>query len=198
MKNNLRKNSQSGFTLIELLVVVAIIGLLSSVVLSSVAKAREKATDTKALQEMHQFQLAVQIFYSENGRYPDPGTSGSYCLASTGCQIGAQSISSASGELAQIIPQTPEDRTFAFVKKAEALIGSRLPGFLTKNPTISSGATTYAGPIYIWNDTTQQADVIFTTKNVLSGLSSYQALSSSVPMYQQAANGGTKNSSTVY
>jgi len=41
------KQTSRGFTLIELLVVISIIGLLSSVVMSSVNTARKRADDTQ-------------------------------------------------------------------------------------------------------------------------------------------------------
>lgn len=60
-----------GFTLIELLVVIAIIGLLSTVVLASLEAAREKARDARRLSDMKQLQLAFELFYDDNGQYPD-------------------------------------------------------------------------------------------------------------------------------
>jgi len=64
------KNRSSGFTLIELLVVVAIIGVLSSVVLSSLNTARMKARDTKRLTTIRQIQASLEVYYSNNGVYP--------------------------------------------------------------------------------------------------------------------------------
>jgi len=59
-----------GFTLIELLVVISIIGLLSSVVLASLNSARMKARDAKRIEDIRQIQLALEMYYDDNGKYP--------------------------------------------------------------------------------------------------------------------------------
>ena len=61
---------KKGFTLIELLVVIAIIGLLSSVVLTSLNSARVKARDVRRVSDLHQIQTALELFYDTYGRYP--------------------------------------------------------------------------------------------------------------------------------
>ena len=60
-----------GFTLIELLVVIAIIGILSSVVLSSLNTARGKARDGKRIAELKSLQIALELYYEANGTYPE-------------------------------------------------------------------------------------------------------------------------------
>lgn len=61
---------KAGFTLIELLVVIAIIGILSSVVLASLNSARTKARDTRRVSDLKQVQVALELYYDANSKYP--------------------------------------------------------------------------------------------------------------------------------
>lgn len=62
-----------GFTLIELLVVIAIIGVLSSIVLSSLNSARQKARDAQRVSDLTQIRTALEMYYHTNGAYPSTG-----------------------------------------------------------------------------------------------------------------------------
>ncbi|XKT75443.1 MAG: type II secretion system protein [Patescibacteria group bacterium UBA2103] len=75
---------KKGFTLIELLVVVAIIGMLSSVVLSSLNTARASARDARRAQDGKQVAAALELYYSANNGFPANGGTGcstNYCLS---------------------------------------------------------------------------------------------------------------------
>lgn len=62
------------FTLIELLVVIAIIGILSSILLPSMAKAREKAKIAVEVSNRKQLYTATVMYSDDNGdRFPDRG-----------------------------------------------------------------------------------------------------------------------------
>ena len=69
-KINMRK-TPTGFTLIELLVVIAIIGLLASIILTSLTTARTKARDAKRVEDLHSFQTALEAYNSSTGVYPN-------------------------------------------------------------------------------------------------------------------------------
>ncbi len=60
-----------GFTLIEILVVIAIIGILASIVLTSLGGARAKANDAKAQAELSSMRGQSEVFF---GEYHDYGT----------------------------------------------------------------------------------------------------------------------------
>ncbi len=77
-KINQKLKEGNGFTLIELLVVVAIIGLLSSIVLTSLSEARTKAKYAAAQTELNQFIQAVIIAQGESGQ-PLINITGNYC-----------------------------------------------------------------------------------------------------------------------
>ncbi|XKT75445.1 MAG: type II secretion system protein [Patescibacteria group bacterium UBA2103] len=62
--------NNKGFTLIELLVVVAIIGMLSSVVLSSLNQARANSRDARRTGDIHSIRTALELFYNAYNRYP--------------------------------------------------------------------------------------------------------------------------------
>ena len=70
MNMQTKRSGARGFTLIELLVVIAIIGILSAVVLTSLNSARLKARDARRISDIKQMQLALELSYDANGKYP--------------------------------------------------------------------------------------------------------------------------------
>jgi len=63
-KNNL------GFTLTELLVVIAIIGILATVVLASLGKARTRARTARTIAELRNLSQTFEIYHLDNNDYP--------------------------------------------------------------------------------------------------------------------------------
>jgi len=90
---------RKGFTLIELLVVIAIIGILASIVLASLAGARDGARDTKRKAEISQ----VGRFLTLSCYTPDAGT-GDYDLADVATELMAKYP-----QYASQFPQIPRD-----------------------------------------------------------------------------------------
>lgn len=68
-----------GFTLIELLVVVAIIGVLATIVLSSLSEARKSARDANRVSAVRQMQTALELYNLDNGTYPIASGNASTC-----------------------------------------------------------------------------------------------------------------------
>ena len=66
MKHSKRLNSRGGFTLIELLVVIAIIGVLASLLMPALARAKSKARDIACLNNLKQCGVALFMYADDH------------------------------------------------------------------------------------------------------------------------------------
>ncbi|MFA5749713.1 MAG: prepilin-type N-terminal cleavage/methylation domain-containing protein [Candidatus Shapirobacteria bacterium] len=61
---------KTGFSLIELLVVVSIMGVLAAVLMMNIVGARERAKDSKKMQDLNSLKNGLRMYYNDNQSYP--------------------------------------------------------------------------------------------------------------------------------
>lgn len=62
--------NKNGFTLVELMIVIAIFGILGSMAIPNLARARQTADDAKIQKELNSIYTAIVMFEGLNGRKP--------------------------------------------------------------------------------------------------------------------------------
>ncbi len=109
------KKTQQGFTLIELLVVISIIALLSVIVMASMEDARNRARNSAKNQLVQQYLNALELYRSENNKYPTSSTPEEFvCLGdygSGGCLGNINTDSILVNKISEYIPGAPADLT---------------------------------------------------------------------------------------
>jgi prepilin-type N-terminal cleavage/methylation domain-containing protein len=108
---------QNGFTLIEMLVVVAVIGILSSVLLTALGPARNKAKDSRIIQEVNQVRSLAETLY--DGDYDALENLPSVNIVNETLRILSEDITLQGGELAIIKSSAPAVSYLAYSRLNE-------------------------------------------------------------------------------
>lgn len=128
LRNSNGRQARGGFTLIEMLVVVAVIGILSSVLLTGLGPARDKAKDSRIVTEVNQARAIAATL--DNGGYsalPTADENGQNDLSPESYPELAQlenDILAQGGELAIIKSEGPYFRAFLMYSKLNIQAGT--------------------------------------------------------------------------
>lgn len=63
-----------GFTIVELLIVIVVIGILAAIVIVSYSGIQQRATDAVRQSDIDATAKALELYYVDNGKYPNYGT----------------------------------------------------------------------------------------------------------------------------
>jgi len=137
----MRKHHIKGFTIIEMLVVVAIIGLLSSVILTALGPARDKAKDSRIIQEVNQVRSVAETLY--NGSYDALETEN---FRNENLKALADDIAAQGGALAISKSSPALSKTYAAYSNLNTKAGD------TENPIIQYYCIDSAGHSLVLND----------------------------------------------
>jgi len=124
---------RTGFTLIEMLVVVAVIGILSSILLTALGPARDKARDSRIIQEVNQVRALAETLY--NGTYAALESLPAPVINNPSLKALADDIALQGGEL-RIVKSSPPT-SFAAYSKLNTKVGAE-PNLLTNYYCVDS------------------------------------------------------------
>lgn len=72
----MKKHPASGFTLVEVLITIAILAVIATVTLIGINPLAQlsKSQDAKRKSDLNQIQKALELYYQDNGKYPNMTT----------------------------------------------------------------------------------------------------------------------------
>ena len=73
MQND-NRSSQRGFTLVEVMVVIVILGMLATIVTSSLLRSGDEARISTTKMQVLEFQKTVDLYYNTNAKMPEDFT----------------------------------------------------------------------------------------------------------------------------
>ncbi len=73
-----KTTKQTGFTIVELLIVIVVIGILAAITIVAYGGIQARARDSQRQSDVRAITKALELYYTDNGRYP--GGSGSTVL----------------------------------------------------------------------------------------------------------------------
>lgn len=117
-----------GFTMIELLVVIAIIGLLTAGAFASFTRAKQKAQDTRRMEDVKELQKALAMYVASQQTFPISPT------ATTLTGSDAVSLALLSEGVIPAIPRDPGIYTYTYTSDATG--GVYTLGFCLETDTI--------------------------------------------------------------
>lgn len=68
------KHRSTGFTIVELLIVIVVIGILAAITIVAFNGVQQRARYANLQQDVKSLQKAVELYYADNGTYPETGT----------------------------------------------------------------------------------------------------------------------------
>ncbi len=138
VRRNFRR--YAGFSLIEVLVAVTIIGLLAGVAVTGYSSVTKSSRDARRKADLEQVRSALEVYRSETGYYPDPGSS-SY-VDFTDAELVDELVD---GGYIQALPKDPLPATHpsykAYMYKATDLSGTVYYGYCLQTHLEASSPT---------------------------------------------------------
>ncbi len=112
-------NKKKAFTLVEMLVVISVIGILSAVLLTSLGPARDKAKDTRIIQQVNQVRNIADVLY--RGDYRDLEELPRAVINNPALAKLSEDIKNLGGEL--VIIKSKDNLKYAAYSKLNILVG---------------------------------------------------------------------------